>query len=125
MIKSAHLETAAGNPGCLVRSLTAAFLADPALEAVTIDKAKNKISVATLGKTDEARLAERVTSTVEKAQIDFPCGLIAGTEDCGICSIPLTPDERQAVTVKREGDTTTIARVTCPTAPKFWRWREM
>ncbi len=23
------------------------------------------------------------------------------------------------------GDSTTIARVTCPTAPKFWRWRDL
>jgi Cd2+/Zn2+-exporting ATPase len=27
--------------------------------------------------------------------------------------------------VRQEADTTTIARVTCPTAPKFWRWRDI
>jgi Cd2+/Zn2+-exporting ATPase len=29
------------------------------------------------------------------------------------------------VTIKHDGGTTTIARVTCPTAPTFWRWRNM
>ena len=26
---------------------------------------------------------------------------------------------------QREGNTTTIARVTCPTAPNFWRWKDL
>ena len=29
------------------------------------------------------------------------------------------------ITIQNDGPTTTIARVTCPTAPKFWRWRDM
>jgi len=29
------------------------------------------------------------------------------------------------LTIRQEGDTTTIARVTCVTAPNFWRWREI
>ena len=27
--------------------------------------------------------------------------------------------------IERGGSATTIARVTCPTAPKFWRWRDI
>ena len=123
--KSSSLEAAAGNPGCLARALTAAFHADHTLEAVTIDEGREKISAATLGKPDEAELAGRVTATVEKAHAEFPCGLLTGTEDCETCSAPLTPAERQAITIERKGDTTTIARVTCPTAPKFWRWRDL
>ncbi|HMP82779.1 MAG TPA: cation-translocating P-type ATPase, partial [Verrucomicrobiota bacterium] len=30
-----------------------------------------------------------------------------------------------AITITHEGNRTTIARVTCPTAPKFWRWRDI
>ena len=37
----------------------------------------------------------------------------------------MSNQERQRITIKHEGDSTTIARVTCPTAPKFWRWRDM
>ncbi len=29
------------------------------------------------------------------------------------------------ITIEQHGDATTIARVTCPTAPKFWRWSEI
>ena len=35
--------------------------------AVTINKAKDKLAVATLGRTDEASLAQEVTGAVEKA----------------------------------------------------------
>jgi Cd2+/Zn2+-exporting ATPase len=33
--------------------------------------------------------------------------------------------ERKQVTIQHDGGSTTIARVTCPTAPKFWRWRDL
>jgi Cd2+/Zn2+-exporting ATPase len=33
--------------------------------------------------------------------------------------------DRRRITIRHEADSTTIARVTCPTAPKFWRWRDI
>src|SRR5208283_3444658 len=39
------------------------------------------------------------------------------------CGQPLSEFERRKISIRQEADTTTIARVTCPTAPKFWRWR--
>lgn len=121
--KPAAAQTA--TPNCLVRSLTTAFAADHTLEAVTISRAHDKISVATLGRTDESALAARVTATVQEAENDFPCGLLEGREECETCTAPLSPAERQSIIIKREGDTTTIARVTCVTAPRFWRWRDI
>src|ERR1043165_7553780 len=112
--------------GCIARSVANALAEDPTLEAVTINRARQTISVATLGKTDEARLSERITSSIEKAQNaseTTSCALLSGTGDCQTCDTPLSPDELHRITIKREGDQTTIARVTCPTAPKFWRWR--
>src|SRR5208337_2270436 len=29
------------------------------------------------------------------------------------------------ITIKHDGNSTTIARITCPTAPTFWRWRNI
>ena len=46
---------------CLARSVADALAEEPALEAVTIDSAHNKISVATLGRTD-----------VDRLEADFP-----------------------------------------------------
>ena len=115
----------ASPPACLARSVAAALAADPALEAVTINRAADRISVATLGRTDEAALAARITQTVESAQAAFPCGLLEGREDCQACAAPLSAAEHQALTIKRDAASTTIARVTCPTAPRFWRWRDI
>jgi hypothetical protein len=33
--------------------------------------------------------------------------------------------ERNQFTIQHDHGATTIARVTCPTAPKFWRWRDL
>jgi Cd2+/Zn2+-exporting ATPase len=101
---------------------------EPALEAVTIDRDRRKISVATLGRTDVDKLTERIKhklAAVESAEADQGCRLLAGAEDCVRCQRPLTEGERRNITIRTEGATTTVARVRCPTAPKFWRWRDL
>ena len=101
---------------------------EPALEAVTIDRAHRKISVATLGRADVGKLTERIRVEFEAAQSapgEHHCRLLAGEDDCWSCETPLSSQERQRITIKHEGGSTTIARITCPTAPTFWRWRDM
>ncbi len=113
---------------CLARSLADTLAAEPALEAVTIDRAHQKISVATLGRTDVDKLTERLTQKLAAAQsahAQSRCSLLAGKDDCHTCRQPLTEAERQKITIRSEGNATTIARVTCPTAPTFWRWRDL
>jgi Cd2+/Zn2+-exporting ATPase len=113
---------------CLARSVAQALAEDPTLEAVTVDQAHHTISVATLGKTDVPKLTERISATVQHAQeagATQPCMLLAGETTCQTCGQPLSDFERKRVTIRQEADTTTIARVTCPTAPKFWRWRNI
>jgi len=100
---------------------------EPALEAVTIDRARQTISLATLGQADVPQLTERIYTTVRQAQ-EAPtrcCTLLAEGGDCQTCEGPLSELERHKITIRHEADTTTIARVTCPTAPKFWRWRDI
>src|ERR1035441_4367349 len=116
-------------PGkCLARSVAEALAEDPTLEAVTVDQAHHTISVATLGKTDVPKLTKRISATVKSAQEAGPmqpCTLLAGETTCQTCGQPLSDFERKRITIRQEADTTTIARVTCPTAPKFWRWRNI
>ena len=115
-------------PACLTRSVVSALAEDPTLEAVTIDRARKTISVATLGRTDVPRLTERISQTFQRAQetrAKRRCTLLAGHGQCSDCADPVSEMERQRVTILHEGDKTTIARVTCPTAPKFWRWRDI
>ena len=113
---------------CLTRSVVETLAEEPALEAVTIDRAHRKISVATLGRADVARLTERITNQFQAVQATdaaHTCSLLNGNGDCFSCDTPLSDDERRKITIQNDGPTTTIARVTCPTAPKFWRWRDM
>src|SRR5437773_1783114 len=120
--KTTDTEIPAEDKNCLVRSVLTAFAAEPTLEAVTVNKAEKTINIATLGKADEAKLAERITVTVQQAQeadASRRCALLEGAGDCTTCDTPLSPLEQRAITIKHEGHATTIARVTCPTAPRF------
>ena len=113
---------------CLARSVVEALKDEPSLEAVTINRAQQTISVATLGKTDVPRLTENVAARIQKAYEageNEQCLLLQGAGDCRTCDAPLSENERRNITIQHEGAKTTIARVTCPTAPRFWRWRDL
>src|SRR5471032_500167 len=113
---------------CLARSVVDTLAEEPSLEAVTIDATHQKISVATLGRTDVEKLTRRLTDKFQsspKADPQHSCSLLSGKSDCTICGSPLSEAERKQFTIQHDGDSTTIARVTCPTAPKFWRWRDI
>jgi Cd2+/Zn2+-exporting ATPase len=129
---SSSLEKSSGHDPeavqCLARSVVDTLAEEPALEAVTIDRAQQKISVATMGRTDVARLTERITAKFQAAQTADPghaCSLLSGRGDCLSCHRPLSEAEQNKITIHNDGPTTTIARMTCPTAPKFWRWRDI
>ena len=110
---------------CVARSVAKALAEEPSLEAVTIDRARKTISVATIGKTDPPKIAERLASTLQiaqEAQADHGCTLLAGTGECRTCVRPLPQSQRGRINIEHQGEITTIARVTCPTAPRFWRW---
>lgn len=116
------------NLDCVARSVVEALKVEPALEAVTIDRAHQKISVATLGKTDESRLTRNITDSIQAAcehGLADRCQLLQGQGQCDTCDSPLSDVERQNIVIRHQGDSTTIARATCPTAPKFWRWRDL
>jgi Cd2+/Zn2+-exporting ATPase len=113
---------------CLARSVVDTLAEEPALEAVTINRAQQKISLATLGRADVPRLTERITSHLQAAQsadTGHVCSLLSGAGDCFNCDTPLPESERNRITIRHDGDATTIARATCPTAPTFWRWRDI
>ena len=113
---------------CLARSVMDTLAEEPALEAVTIDNAQQKISVATLGRADVEKLTAKISAKISSAQNSAAgqaCSLLAGKSDCAHCSQPLSENEQKKITIRRDATATTIARVTCPTAPKFWRWRDI
>lgn len=119
---------APGASRCLARSVVDAMGAEPTLGAVTINRARQTLSLATLGKIDEPRLAENVSDRIQQAYqagLSGHCLLLQGEGQCQTCHSPLSLEEQEKITIQHEGERTTIARVTCPTAPKFWRWRDI
>src|ERR1035437_6783710 len=121
-------DSARRTEACIARSVADTLAEEPSLEAVTIDPAHEKISVATLGRVDVEKLTARVTQNIQSAHaadVSRACSLLSGKNDCATCESPLSAAEQKRITIQRDGDVTTIARVTCPTAPKFWRWRDI
>src|SRR5687768_15117544 len=112
---------------CFTRAVANVLAEEPTLEAVTIDRTHQKISVATLGRADVEKLSARITTQIQQAEgtTGQVCGLLSGAGDCLTCETPLTEQERKNLNIQHTRCTTTIARVTCPTAPKFWRWRNL
>ena len=124
----AGVGSGAGGPACLARSVAGMLAREPALEAVTVHRTEPAIAIATLGNREVEGLADRVTAAVaagRQTSERHRCQLLAAAGNCAECDIPLSPAEHQTVTVTRDGERSVIARITCPTAPRFWRWRNL
>src|SRR5438552_15036060 len=96
---STRPETKETDSNCIVRSVASALTSDPTLEAVTIDREQKKIAVATLGKVDDAAVAERITEKIQQAEAaaaETQCTLLSGNSDCNACKVPLSATERRA-----------------------------
>ncbi len=81
---------------------------EPGVEAVRLDPAARKVSIATLGKVDLTNLEKRLAETL--AAIDR--------------HLDMQAKPPMGFTVKRDGALTEFAGVSCATAPTFWKWRE-
>ncbi|MBC8003627.1 MAG: cation-translocating P-type ATPase [Opitutaceae bacterium] len=110
---------------CVLESMAQALDQDPALEAITINPADRKISIATMGR----RVHPDLEATLSKAIIDAQehtskqdCQLLSGQTDCDTCEWGTATIRSGKLRIERTGNAMTLARVTCPTAPKFWRW---
>jgi Zn2+/Cd2+-exporting ATPase len=111
---------------CLVETVAEALAQEPALEAVKVDRQDQSVSVATLGPVDAAAIEKSVSERVRELRDREGlrhCGLLEGSSDCSTCPTPVRDEIKRGLTIQHQGSTTTIARVTCPTAPSFWRWR--
>jgi len=126
-MKTEHASDPKTSPDCLIRTVADALRIEPALEGVRIDRQRRTVSVATLGEPASATLEQDLLAQIhqiEQAPADQRCALLDGSPDCAGC--PVTPDDgqRRRIEIRADKDSTTITRVTCPTAPKFWRWHQ-
>lgn len=113
--------------GCLVNLVADEMNGDPTLEAVRVDRAAGALSVATLGAPRDASTADRLASRLRTVNGSSPgshCALLTGAVDCAQCPHSGGLPDGRRFTIEHNPGVTTIARVTCPTAPRFWRWRD-
>ena len=123
MTGSATRLTPDDTPKCLVQTVAEVMRRAPTLEAVKIDRAQNSIVLATLGPAD-ADLEQVVTRQIRALQQQSPaCRLLVGAASCDTCELALDPTLKRSLNIQQDAATTTIARVSCPTAPRFWKWR--
>ncbi len=110
-----------------MQTVADAMAEEPALEAVRVDRGAHSISVATLGRPRSSDFTGELSSRLERLQADSSkgCALLSGEADCGSCPAGQPTAGGRGLTVEHASGVTTISRITCPTAPKFWRWRDI
>jgi Cd2+/Zn2+-exporting ATPase len=111
---------------CLVRAAATELAKNPSVEAISIKAVEGKISVATIGRVSDTGVAERIQESLAKvgARSAQQCRLLQAEAGCAQCEHPIEPIRQLGFTVTDSGGAVTVARVRCPTAPKFWRWRD-
>ena len=111
---------------CLVRAAATELAKNPSVEAISIKAVEGKISVATIGRVSDTGVAERIQESLAKvgARSAQQCRLLQAEAGCAPCEHPIEPIRQLGFTVTESGGAVTVARVRCPTAPKFWRWRD-
>lgn len=82
---------------------------EPGVEAVRLDPSSRKVSIATLGTVDLRQLEKRLAETLTAIE----------------SQLVKTAKAPAGFTLKREGEVSELAEVSCETAPKFWKWREV
>src|SRR4051794_26058296 len=100
---------------------------EPLLEAVKIDRQSHSVAVATLGKpaNDIERLVADNIRELRASPEQPRCCLLDGDTNCDRCLLPTDPALRTRFEIQHDDTITTIARKTCPTAPKFWHWKKI
>ncbi len=94
------------------KTLVAFLRSEPGLEAVRVDPAEKRVTVATLGDVDEKALRERLAQILNGIEEEIPVSQSAEVSLKG------------GYTLANSGTAVEISGPSCRTAPSFWRWRE-
>lgn len=112
---------------CLLQVVGDAMKAEPALEAVKLNHDQHSISIATLGRPKVEQIEEDLSQRIAtlRGENTETCALLRGEGNCGTCRPPNPAETLKFLDIRKDGATTTISRVSCPTSPKFWRWHSI
>src|SRR6185295_5133042 len=105
------MHTAVETSSNWVEELVRFLRTEPAVSAVRIDPASQKVAVATIGNIPLAGLEQRLAETI--AAIEASLTARAATRVPG------------GYSVRREGEAMVVGRDHCVTAETLWLWREL
>jgi len=106
---------------CIIREVSRILDEEPGLEAVALSVEDRKLSIATLGGDQEARLAGRVSEAVGEGAAE--CGQLSVDGTCAVCGgRPASQVSSARVVVKTVHGNTLIEKQTCSTAISLWKW---
>ena len=128
MKASSGKSTERPSPKCWVEGVARILETEPRVEAVTVRPGDESISIATLGKSADPALNERVRELLSDIRSSGPgetCGLLTGKASCTSGECPSQETVRAQILVTQNPQATTLARVSCPTAPRFWQWKSL
>ena len=86
-------------------------MSETGVEAIRVNADERTVSVATLGRVDAAALQDRLTEILRTLDSHF-----AGSASADVPT--------KALQVSQTGSDVLIKKPSCPTAPKFWNWRD-
>ena len=115
-------------PACLVEGVVQILAQEPRVEAVTVRPADASVSIATLDRKEDPALAERVKGMFERMRSSpdgHHCGLLTGQGSCSHCESHSPEEVRAQIRVTQNAQATTLSRLSCPTAPRFWHWKSL
>ncbi len=128
-MKKTHVEghSSAQPERCLIKAAMHELSLEPSLRAVSFDHAAEKLSVASFGWEGSKRIGDRLATYLREApsaQGADSCKLLQAGSDCHDCPRLIELTGEKGYTVEQSGNGITVARITCPTAPRLWRWRD-
>ena len=107
-------------PPCAVARLAGLLHNEPRLEAVAFNPATHRLSIATLGRDQDGRLAQGVTEALREK---FPPCPHAGENPCAVCAVGREEQPGSSrLLVSEKFGTTFIRKATCVTAISLWQW---
>lgn len=97
-------------------ALTEFLLKESQVEAIRLNPDEKRVTMATLGQVDETALQVRLAAVLRELDETW----VHGRPDLK----STTNAHPKLVQLRNEGDDVWMEKPSCPTAPRFWKWRE-
>lgn len=112
------METPPESPENTWVNALADFLMEQGVEAIRLNPAEKRVTVATLGEVDSVVLQQRLSEVLRSLDESWLTEGQAG-------ALPQADNPHPAMMqLRQSAGEVVLQRPTCPTAPRFWKWRD-